>query len=73
MKSLCITALLAITGASPAQQVDATRSFPTRHGFLVAVSVDGDPASRPSNLRLEKEYLEAIAEHVSPSTSTVAH
>ncbi|HWW22348.1 MAG TPA: hypothetical protein VNY78_00540 [Edaphobacter sp.] len=29
--------------------------------FLVAVPVDGDKASRPSNLRLETEYLQAIA------------
>jgi hypothetical protein len=37
--------------------------------FLVAVPVDGDPASRPSNLLLEKEYLEAIAQNV-PATAS---
>ena len=29
--------------------------------FLVIVPVDGDPATRPSNLRLEDEYLTALA------------
>jgi hypothetical protein len=33
--------------------------------FIVFVPVDGDPESRPSNLRLEKEYLDEIAKHFS--------
>jgi hypothetical protein len=32
--------------------------------FLVIVPVDGDPASRPSNLKLETEYLDAIAQQI---------
>jgi hypothetical protein len=37
--------------------------------FLVAVPFDGDYASRPSNLRLEKEYLAAIAQNISSAAS----
>ena len=33
--------------------------------FIVIMPVDGDPESRPSNLRLEKEYLDAIAARIS--------
>jgi hypothetical protein len=29
--------------------------------FLIAMPVDGDPASRPSNLKLEREYLTNLA------------
>jgi len=37
--------------------------------FLVAIPVDGDPASRPSNLRLEHEYLNAVAKHFAEHSS----
>jgi hypothetical protein len=33
--------------------------------FIVIMPVDGDPESRPSNLRLEKEYLDEMAKHIS--------
>lgn len=36
--------------------------------ILVILPVDGDPASRPSNLRLEHEYLDRIASNVTPHT-----
>ncbi len=32
--------------------------------FLVIVPVDGDPESRPSNLRLEREYLDDLSKHL---------
>lgn len=32
--------------------------------FLVVVPVDGDPASRPSNLKLESQYLDRIAQQI---------
>jgi len=41
--------------------------------FLVVVPFDGDKASRPSNLRLENEYLQAIADSIAPQTKSKAH
>jgi hypothetical protein len=34
--------------------------------MIVVMPVDGDSESRPSNLRLEKEYLDEIAKHLPP-------
>ena len=39
--------------------------------FLIIFPVDGDPASRPSNLRLEREYLAAIAAHTGASQGSL--
>jgi hypothetical protein len=36
--------------------------------FIVAMPVDGDPASRPSNLRLENEYLQALADKLTQTS-----
>lgn len=36
--------------------------------ILVILPVDGDPAARPSNLRLEHEYLDRIATNLKPHT-----
>ncbi len=38
--------------------------------ILVILPVDGDPASRPSNLRLEHEYLDQITKEVRPLSNT---
>ncbi len=37
--------------------------------FLVFIPVDGDPATRPSNLMLEQAYLAAIAEKTQKQTA----